>query len=253
MMKYIELHTEKGVLRGMVHRAAGKANPYPIVIVHGYFSANRVGPQRLFVEISNFLSSRGYNVYRFDLSGMGESDGDISNIKFGDHVDDVETIINYVRKQHHNKRVIVIAHCLGCNLTLARVLSNQDAFREVIFLAPFYSNDVIMNKLFDDDKLKELVNAKYTYRKGLYADYSFFAENTQQDFIASVNATPITINVILPEEDQYIPLECNKETFCRADRINLITLAGADHNFLQTHDEISSIILELLQDEKYTV
>lgn len=251
-MKFIELSSGENILRGTIHQPAKEYKQYPIIIVHGYFSANRIGPQRLFVNISNFLCEKGYSVYRFDLSGMGESDGEIANIKFVNHVKDLEIIIDYVRKQHQLNKVIVIAHCLGCNITLNEVLERPHIFREVIFLAPFYSNPIIMEKFFGEEKLRELSSAKYTYRKGLYADYSFFIENTQVNFIENINSTPIVINVIIPEADQFIPIECNNETFKKTEKIKLINLKNADHNFLETQNKVINVICELLEDERYS-
>lgn len=251
-MKFIEISCHNKILRGSVHCPKYNSIPYPIIIVHGYFSANRIGPQRLFVNLSNYLCEKGYSVYRFDLSGMGESDGDISNIKFNDHVKDLNTIINYVRRQHNYNKVIIIAHCLGCNITLNVVNTQPDAFREVIFLAPFYSNLIIMERFFGKEKLRELSSEKYTYRKGLYADYSFFIENTQENFITNINLTPITINVVIPEVDQFIPVECNNETFKHTEKAKLIWLENADHNFLETQHSLINTICELLDDEKYS-
>lgn len=255
MITYEEILSNDSILRGMCHHAeeTNANNNYPVVIVHGYFSANKIGPQRLFVNIANRLAQMGYNVYRFDLSGMGESDGEISDIKFPDHVRDIDSVIKYVQNKHNRRKVIVIAHCLGCNITLSQVISTPDVFREVIFLAPFYSNRLIMERFFGEKQLNELTTAKHTYRKGLYSDYSFFAENTQNDFIMKINATPITINVILPMDDQFIPLECNEETFGRSAKIKLVHLQKADHNFLETQEELISTIMELLSDEKFTV
>ena len=252
MITYEEVECDSLTLRGVCHHAENR-DEYPVIIVHGYFSANRIGPQRLFVNMANYLAQNGHFVYRFDLCGMGESDGNISDVKFADHVKNLDSIIKYVQAKHNYKKVIIIAHCLGCNIALSQVLTVPRVFREVIFLAPFYSNHLILEKFFGEEKLKELATAKFTYRKGLYSDYSFFAENTQDDFIERINSTPVTINVILPESDQFIPLECNEETFSRAKKIELIYLQNADHNFLETQDELIMKIMELLRDEKFTI
>ena len=251
-MKFLELRSDGNALRGCVHEPSGEPKSFPIIIAHGYFSANRIGPQRLFVNLSNYLCQKGYYVYRFDFSGMGESDGDISTIKFSNHVKDLQAIIEYVQARHQLNKVIVVAHCLGCNVTLSQVLDSPNCFREVIFLAPFYSNQIILENFFGKQKLEQLSQLKHVYRKGLYADYSFFAENTQTAFINSVNNTPITINAILPEDDQFIPLECNNETFRQAQRANVIRMKNADHNFLETQRKLLDLIWELLEDEKYT-
>ena len=247
---YEEIRDNNIVLRGM-HHYPQHDGECPIIIVHGYFSANRIGPQRLFVNLANYLANEGYHVYRFDLEGMGESDGDISKVRFSGHVENLSKIIDAVYNKFH-KNIIIIAHCLGCNITLSEVIDRPDIFREVIFLAPFYSNRLIMNRFFGRKKIRELSTKKCTYRKGLYADYSFFSENTQDDFKRKLSKTQSTINVIIPKNDQFIPFKCNFETFSRLNNINLIYIDKADHNFLETQNELLELVKRLLQDDKYT-
>lgn len=86
--EYFEVESNKKTLRGMKHLSE-KNDAFAVLIIHGYFSSNKIGPHRLYVNIANQLSKRFCSCYRFDMSGMGESDGDISNIKFNNHVYDI--------------------------------------------------------------------------------------------------------------------------------------------------------------------
>ncbi len=251
MIEYVEIESRKTKLRGMVHYGQGQ-NCIPVVIVHGYFSANRVGPQRLFFEMANLISKSNYDVYRFDLTGMGESDGNISDITFDDHVEDVKNILEYVRKIKGNVRVCTISHCLGCNITLANVIKHSDWFREIVFLAPYYTTPEIMSSFFNDDQKEQLISESYTYRKGLYAHSSFFERSKQDDFMNMLRRTPVTLNVIIPENDQFIPFESNKYTFQSFRKINLTYIPFSDHNFLTTKKEVIDKVMEVLRDEYYT-
>lgn len=249
-IKYIEIPSNGRCLRGLVHYSQ-VADSIPIVIVHGYFSANKIGPQRLFVLMAQRLAKSGFDVYRFDLSGMGESDDDICNITFSDHVEDVFNIISAVREKHSNKRVCVIAHCLGSSITLANIVQHPDWFREVIFLAPYYSTQEIMSNFFSEKSLEQLVAKNYTYRKGLYAHSSFFTESNKDEFIENIKNVSTVINVVIPKKDQFIPLESNLKTFKEAKKIIVRLVEGADHNFLETRDDVINLVEELLKDERY--
>ena len=229
----------------------GKMDSIPILIVHGYFSANRIGPQRLFFDTSHALADKSFDVYRFDLSGMGESDGDIQDIRFSDHAMDVYEMLKFVRERNNNKKVVVIAHCMGSSLTLSNIIEHPDWFREVIFLAPFYTTQEIISNFFTKEALNQLVEENYTYRNGLYAHASFFNESLKDDFINNIVNTPVIINTIIPTRDQFIPLDSNLAVFEKAPKVILKMIYGADHNFLKHKSEIIDTILELLNDENY--
>lgn len=251
-MKYLEIKGSKYTLRGMCHESS-KENAYPVIIVHGYFSANRVGPQRLFFKMAEAISKIGFDVYRFDLSGMGESDGNISDVTFSNHVEDIYEIIKYVQSVSLNKRVCVIAHCLGCSATLSNIISNPNLFREIVFLAPYYTTNEILTAFFSKESIAQLSNESYTYRKGLFAHASFFNESKQEDFVRKLKETPVTLNVIVPEKDQFIPVESSKKIFDTMPTINTVYLPEADHNFLETNEMLISCVLEMLSDEKFTI
>ena len=252
MIKFVSLKNKGHVLRGMAHLSNAK-DPIPVVVCHGYFSANRVGPQRLFFEMAEYLTKLGFDIYRYDLFGMGESDGVIDGVVFSEHVDDLKKIIYHVKSLYPHQKVCLIAHCLGCNYALVNVLERDDIYREIIFLSPFYTNDRIMKEFFSEEKIKQLHELSFTHRKGLYAHESFFSSNPQSEFIERINSVKVTINVIIPKNDQLIPLEDNEETFKNAKFANIIYMDGADHNFLEHKYAVIEKIGNLLTDEKYTI
>ena len=49
-ISYMEINSNGRCLRGMVHHSQ-TASSIPIIIVHGYFSANKIGPQRLSIAL----------------------------------------------------------------------------------------------------------------------------------------------------------------------------------------------------------
>lgn len=247
--QYIEITNNGRCLRGMVHIPL-IPNPTPLIIVHGYFSANKIGPQRLFFLLAQSLAKMGYKVYRFDLSGMGESDGDISKITFADHVDDLRAMVQTVSQLNGGQRVTVVAHCMGCNLTLSNIERNPEVFGEVVFLAPYYSNDVTLSRLFEADALKQLREQNFTYRKGLYADSSFFTESDEAKFVSKMNNISDTINVIIPTKDQFMPFDCNQNVLSKLCRVAVKYVVNADHNFLDTQREVIDLVAKVLKDKQ---
>lgn len=233
-------------LRGMVHHEKEISQCKPVLIVHGYFSANRNGPNRLFVKIADNLASLGFATYRFDLSGMGESDGDINKINFKHHVKDVISVIEFVRKQCGSKQITVIAHSLGCAVVLDVMNFAYKNINKVFLLAPFFSSDKTLKVMLGVGSLEELEKKVPIYRKGLYSDISYFKESLAYDeFVPEINRATgngVTIYAILGNIDQFVDINEAKELFLKTPKINVIEIDGADHNFLETQKQVISFL-----------
>lgn len=250
--KYIEVKSGERTLRGMKH-ISQKNKEFVFLIIHGYFTSNKIGPHRLYVKIADALCSQYGDCYRFDLTGMGESDGDISNVTLNTHIEDLCNILEYITKTE-GKEVIVVSHCMGCNLILDAILSKKYIFREIIFVAPYFTNEEILKLFFtNQQQIYDLYAKGHTYRNGLYADRSFFLDKTFYDsFINLINDSQNYINIIAASDDQYIPFACNEKLRHDSQNVNFSYIPDADHNFLTKQNELIEKIFELLDDNKFT-
>ena len=247
-MEYFQVESCGRTLRGCVSKGGASDNKtLPLIIVHGYFSANRNGPQRLFVELAECLSRMGYAVYRFDLSGMGESGGNIADIKFDDHVNDVKTMLQYVKSKHIGKKINILAHSLGCNLVLAALKQQSHVVDKIVFLAPFITNDQTLINVFGQDGKRELIEKSYTIRRGLYADVSYFKSSTETEFIGSVNSAAAKIYMLIANDDQFIPIDLTKAVVAEIKNADVCFVDNADHNFLELHSRVKNTIAEIFE------
>ncbi|MFK7893533.1 MAG: alpha/beta fold hydrolase [Granulosicoccus sp.] len=69
-------------------------------------------------RISRALVKRGYAVFRFDFTGLGNSDGDFANTNFSSNVQDIVAAAGYLRS-HSQAPSILIGHSLGGTAVLA--------------------------------------------------------------------------------------------------------------------------------------
>ena len=249
LTEYFEIKSEENILRGIRHIST-KNSDIAYVIVHGYFSSNKIGPHRLYVEIADFLATNYGDAYRFDLSGMGESDGKISNVKLKNHVSDLRNMIEFLKKRGYEK-IIPVSHCMGCNLTLEILKEHKEKFPEIIFLAPYFTNEEILKLFFkNDSQLADLYVKGYTYRNGLYTDRSFFLENSFYDnFIKSINECGYCINIIAAGSDQFIPFSSNELLRMNGNDIKFYYIPNADHNFLNSRKELMEKLDSILSDD----
>ena len=116
MEKYIELNTEKGILRGMLHipdtNTSGK---YPGVILYHGFSGDRMEPGFMFVRFSRLLAKSGIASIRFDFLGSGESDGIFTDMTFSREAEQASLIMDYFKNLDSidENRIVLLGLSMG--------------------------------------------------------------------------------------------------------------------------------------------
>jgi len=63
-------------------------------------------------HISRALTSHGMGVFRFDFTGLGESEGDFADTNFSSNIQDLEAAAHYMEKQWARPRMLM-GHSLG--------------------------------------------------------------------------------------------------------------------------------------------
>jgi len=109
-------------LFGSLHSPAKKNPKLPAVVLLSPGVKMRVGPGRLYVPLTELLTSVGHTVLRFDFYGLGDSEGDLAetmladvynNIEVGRYVDDTLAALNWLAQKHGVQRFIVGGLCGG--------------------------------------------------------------------------------------------------------------------------------------------
>lgn len=63
-------------------------------------------------QISRALTNHGLGVFRFDFTGLGESEGDFSDTNFSSNIEDLEAAAHYMEAQWASPRLLM-GHSLG--------------------------------------------------------------------------------------------------------------------------------------------
>lgn len=247
MLEYVDITNRQGKhLYGTLHNGEKKL----ILMAHGYFSSNRIGPHRLYYQIACTLQKHGYKVLRFDLTGIGESDGQLEDVVFQDHVSDLTDVIQGCLKKYDEDSIVLIAHCIGCNVSLPIINNNPHLFSKVIFVSPFFSTDATIDAFFDKSQQRELFTNGFTYRKGLYADATFFSgDNNLLPLSQTIKTHNNLISVIHAKEDQFISADEISSFYSLAD-IAPCVIPNADHNYFdrESRSDLVRTILLMLEE-----
>lgn len=121
-------------LFGTLHHPKHERRGAPAVVLMSPGVKMRVGPGRLYVPITDMLTRRGHTVLRFDLHGLGDSEGELletklvdvyNHIEVGRHRDDASAALELLRG-HGHRRFIVGGLCGGAITALFAAQEHPD-------------------------------------------------------------------------------------------------------------------------------
>ena len=230
----------------MIHRGV---LPSPIIMVHGYFSSNKIGPHRLYYQIAEALNRVGYTVFRTDLSGMGESDGNIESIRFADHSSDLQAIVRHVLHRDDLCRsgcVHLIGHCIGCctALDVARIF--PDNLESITLLSPFIPSKENHIKMLGDKNYEKIMETGYGYRKGAYCCRSFIcAAYILTNMVTTNLLRTVRTNIIFSQKDEFSDID-DSIGWSNSIPLSSHIIDNANHNYIGS--VVRTNLIELLLD-----
>ena len=243
MIDYCQLQTSQGVVRGTIHNSSllEKSNVF-VLLLHGYLSSNRIGPNRLYYRLANALANvLNIPVVRFDCYGMGESDGDLNKITFSDFIQSYISIINHYLDEHEHLKILLVGHCIGANIATELAILYPSNIIGAVFISPSLTDEDSLNKVFTNEQLCELKASGHTVRKGITVNSSFiFEQNLAENVISRIVSLSCRWYLIVGNRDEFFNYTHIKKRFSST---NIVEIDNADHNYLG-QDE-SSLFIEV--------
>ena len=95
-------------------------------------------------RISRFLVEQGFAVFRFDFTGLGNSDGDFANTNFSSNTEDLLAAAKFL-KENYQAPELLIGHSLGGAAVLAMAGELPEVKAVVTIAAPFEASHVEKN------------------------------------------------------------------------------------------------------------
>jgi pimeloyl-ACP methyl ester carboxylesterase len=113
-------------LVGIVTQAADYApGERPVFVILNSGIIHRVGHHRMYVTLARALAGAGYQVLRFDLSGIGDSEGRADGLSLLDGVlADVREAVDWLVATRGARRIILVGLCSGADHSLVYGISD---------------------------------------------------------------------------------------------------------------------------------
>jgi uncharacterized protein len=232
MERCFEIPTAHGTIRGARHAPPDPAaSGAVVVLVHGYFSSNRIGPIGLYVQVARRLCEAGHRVYRADALGVGESDGDFSRVSLPSVLRDFAEVCAFALREEPGRALVLMGHSMGANvaLLLARELGSV---AKVLLLAPAVAAPGETDTLLAPAQVAELRTRGWTLRKGLRVHAGFLPPLRERDPVALAAELEVPVVVFQGDADELYRAEGPLRLAAAARHGRSVLVRGADHNFL---------------------
>lgn len=237
MQKYVECKRDEFILRGMVHIPENTDKKVPAIIMFHGFSASRVGFAFQFVTIARELEKHGIAVFRFDLVGSGESDGEFQDVTLTSEIADGEAIIDYVKSLDYidENRISLMGMSFGGMLAgMLGGIRNDDIHS--LFLASSGTcvmddirNGHVQGRPINDEKVKERGFLDLHANK---VGSCYWEDCLKYDPIEISSRFKKDVLLMHIKGDMMVPAKCSEE-LCEVfgDRAQLVLVEGDSHSY----------------------
>jgi uncharacterized OsmC-like protein/fermentation-respiration switch protein FrsA (DUF1100 family) len=190
-------------------------------------------------RIAERLTIHGIAVLRFDVTGLGGSEGEFANTHFSSNVDDLVAAADHLRKAY-GAPAILIGHSLGGAAVLAASHRIPEVRAVVTIAAPYDPSHV--TGLFKEhiEKIKEqgevevtLAGRPFTIKREFLDDV---AGKKLDDYLATLRKALLVFH---SPTDDLVGIESASHIFGAAKHPkSFVSLAGADHLLSKASDAV---------------
>ncbi len=101
-------------------------NTKPVVLLSNAGLLHKVGPYRQWVDLARLLSEDGFSVFRFDLTGLGDSDLPTDSLPDAERpVHEIRRVMDHLEMSTGANQFIVMGLCSGADLSFSTALADD--------------------------------------------------------------------------------------------------------------------------------
>lgn len=219
------------MLAGFRELPTTKRDTFPtILMVHGFGVDRTEGG--MFDDLAYRLATNGYQVYRFDSAGLGESEGDYSLTTLTKQAEDLGCILDFILKHPmtDTSRIGIVGMSLG---TAVITVFQPKNIRAIVYLGSVSEPRKTLRKLFGDGYHPNDVSVRITSegkRIEMYGD--FWSDFDHYDLPRLIQDMKAPILFVHGEKDSKVGVDSAQLYFDHSsDPKELQVIKNADHGF----------------------
>lgn len=208
------------------------------IFVHGFGD----GGHHNYLDVINYLASKGLCIFSYDATGNDESEGRSIN-GFPQGVIDLDTIINFVKEQPEFKKLplSLVGHSWG-GYCVSAILNKHPEIKNVVELSGFNkASDLILahGRDFSGAEADKFIPNVENYDRFLFGDW---ADLTAVDGFRNTSAN---IMIVHSEDDTTVPITVGYDIYYQEFKNN------PRFTFIKYKDKGHGTIYNTLEGKKY--
>ncbi|HEY3340638.1 MAG TPA: alpha/beta fold hydrolase [Anaerolineae bacterium] len=142
----ISIMSQSQRMWGVLHLPNGRG-PHPVVMMLHGLTGEMTGPHRLFVHAARAFAAQGIAVFRFDMRGSGESEGEFQDMTLAGEVLDAQAALEWLigRPEIDAARVGVLGLSLGGMVQSMLAGRNPSLVRGLAYWSAAANGESFMN------------------------------------------------------------------------------------------------------------
>jgi putative redox protein len=196
-------------------------------------------------HISQSLTDKGFGVFSFDFTGLGESEGEFADTNFSHNIQDVLAAVAYL-KQNHIAPSLLVGHSLGGTACIYAALEVQSCKAVVSIGSPHDPKHVKKLLKNNIEQIKEDGEAEvniggrnFKIKSSFLIDIEKFSKNNALEYLEA------SLLILHSPQDKIVSIQ-NAEKLYKAAKHpkSFVSLDGADH--LLTNESDSKYVGHLI-------
>lgn len=233
---------KRGRIFGILFKPSITPKKTPIIITHGSGDSSSQYP---LVDISKILTKKRYITFRFDFRGCGNSDGKQENYSISSQIDDIASVINFVKKKTKAKKVGIISKSIS-SVPAFILASKRNDVKYIVALGAPYD----IEKYWKKDELKMVKRKGYIFFKGFRYGRKYAEEmrKFKRAYVDSLKKVNIPVLLLVGEKDEKVSIEEENKIFSllKSKKKYIRIIKDSDHSFKLKEDSLKHLIRYIL-------
>ncbi len=225
MRKKVEFPSQGQYLAGLLETPDQAIRAY-VLFAHCFTCGKDVAAAS---RISRFLVQHGFAVFRFDFTGLGNSDGDFANTNFSSNTEDLLSAASFL-EQNYEAPQLLIGHSLGGAAVLAMADKLPKVKAVVTIGAPYEASHVIHNFDAHIDTIENDGQAKVSLGKREFTIKKQFLDDLRNQTTAHIQHLNKALLVLHSPIDSTVDIADAEKIYKAAKHPkSFVSLDTADH------------------------
>ncbi|MGI9248796.1 MAG: bifunctional alpha/beta hydrolase/OsmC family protein [Woeseiaceae bacterium] len=188
-------------------------------------------------NIARALNDAGIGVFRFDFTGLGQSEGEFADTNFSSNVDDLLAAASYLDREHEAP-AILLGHSLGGTAVLQAAAQLESAVAVATIGSPSDPTHVARMFAGSEDALRDRGEAVVNLGgRPFLMKQQFLDDLENQSLLSSVGSLRKALLIMHAPLDDIVEIDNASELFMAAKHPkSFVSLDSADHLLSQEAD-----------------